>query len=112
MVILQLDFRVTWRKLKDVFKLAGSAMKADIKVDKDGKSRGMGTVQFETPLEAVQAICILSYLSAFQAASICKYTNTYHNHCSLCGKLTTGMPFPTICFVIFIFYTLLFQFFC
>ncbi|XP_041364427.1 myelin expression factor 2-like isoform X1 [Gigantopelta aegis] len=58
--IHNLDFRVTWRKLKDVFKLAGNAIKADIKVDKDGKSRGLGTVQFETPLEAVQAISMFN----------------------------------------------------
>lgn len=39
--------------------MAGVVKRADVKEDKDGKSRGMGTVTFEQPLEAVQAICIL-----------------------------------------------------
>ncbi|KAK3098789.1 hypothetical protein FSP39_023120 [Pinctada imbricata] len=49
--------KLTWKKLKDVFKLAGNVRRAEIKEDKDGKSRGMGTVQFETVVESVQAIC-------------------------------------------------------
>ena len=57
--MLQLDYKVTWWKLKDVFKLAGNVIKAEIKEDKSGKSRGMGVVTFEQPLEAVQAVCIL-----------------------------------------------------
>lgn len=43
-----------------MFKLAGNVVRSEIKEDKVGKSRGMGTVQFETPMEAVQAICILA----------------------------------------------------
>ena len=50
---------MTWHKLKEVFRLAGNVVKAEIKEDKNGKSRGMGIVQFEQPLEAVQAVCIL-----------------------------------------------------
>lgn len=57
--ILQLDFKVGWKKLKEVFGMAGVVKRADVKEDKDGKSRGMGTVTFEQSLEAVQAICIL-----------------------------------------------------
>lgn len=59
-MVLQLDFKVGWKKLKEVFGMAGVVKRADVKEDKDGKSRGMGTVTFEQPLEAVQAICILS----------------------------------------------------
>jgi hypothetical protein len=51
---------VTWRKLKDVFKLAGNVQRAEVMQSKDGKSRGMATVSFDTQLEALQAICILS----------------------------------------------------
>lgn len=43
--------------------MAGLVKRADVKEDKDGKSRGMGTVTFEQPLEAVQAICILSHFN-------------------------------------------------
>ena len=47
------------QKLKEVFALAGNVLATNIKEDRAGKSRGMGTVTFETPLEAVQAVCIL-----------------------------------------------------
>jgi heterogeneous nuclear ribonucleoprotein M len=50
---------VTRGKLKEVFALAGKVVYAELKEDKNGKSRGLGTVEFETPLEAVQAVCIL-----------------------------------------------------
>ena len=43
-----------------MFGLAGKVNKAEVMEDSNKKSRGMGTVQYETPLEAVQAICILS----------------------------------------------------
>lgn len=47
--------------------MAGIVVRADILEDKDGKSRGMGTVTFDMPLEAVQAVCILyvELLSSF-----------------------------------------------
>ena len=50
---------MTWRKLKDVFKLSGNVHRAEIMEDKSGRSRGFGTVTFDSPVEAVQAICIL-----------------------------------------------------
>ena len=37
----------------------------ELKVDKEGKSRGMGIVQFDHPMEAVQAICILYTVNIF-----------------------------------------------
>ena len=58
---VQLDYKVTSKKLKEVFALAGKVVDAELKEDKFGKSRGLGNVQFETPLEAVQAICILLF---------------------------------------------------
>ena len=57
---LQLDYKVGWKKLKEVFGMAGVVVRTDILEDKDGKSRGMGTVTFDMPIEAVQAVCILS----------------------------------------------------
>lgn len=46
--------------------MAGVVVRADILEDKDGKSRGMGTVTFDIPLEAVQAVCILSQRTVFE----------------------------------------------
>nr|XP_055030123.1 myelin expression factor 2 [Misgurnus anguillicaudatus] len=58
--VANLDFKVSWKKLKEVFSMAGTVRRADVKEDKDGKSRGMGTVTFEQPLEAVQAISMFN----------------------------------------------------
>lgn len=58
-LVFQLDYKVGWKKLKEVFSMAGVVVRADILEDKDGKSRGIGTVTFEQAIEAVQAICIL-----------------------------------------------------
>lgn len=59
MLCSQLDYKVGWKKLKEVYSMAGSVVRTDILEDKDGKSRGMGTVTFDLPIEAVQAVCIL-----------------------------------------------------
>ncbi|XP_016394272.1 heterogeneous nuclear ribonucleoprotein M-like isoform X3 [Sinocyclocheilus rhinocerous] len=58
--VANLDYKVGWKKLKEVFGMAGAVVRADILEDKDGKSRGMGTVTFEMPLEAVQAVSMFN----------------------------------------------------
>ncbi|XP_016355500.1 myelin expression factor 2-like [Sinocyclocheilus anshuiensis] len=58
--VANLDFKVGWKKLKEVFSMAGTVRRADVKEDKDGKSRGMGTVTFEHSLETVQAISMFN----------------------------------------------------
>ncbi|MBN3270431.1 MYEF2 factor, partial [Polyodon spathula] len=42
--VANLDFKVGWKKLKEVFGMAGTVKRADVKEDKEGKSRGMGTL--------------------------------------------------------------------
>uniref|UniRef100_A0A6J0SJE8 Heterogeneous nuclear ribonucleoprotein M isoform X2 n=1 Tax=Pogona vitticeps TaxID=103695 RepID=A0A6J0SJE8_9SAUR len=58
--VANLVYEVTWKKLKEVFSMAGVVVRADILKDKDGKSRGIGTVIFEQPIEAVQAISMFN----------------------------------------------------
>uniref|UniRef100_A0A671P870 RRM domain-containing protein n=1 Tax=Sinocyclocheilus anshuiensis TaxID=1608454 RepID=A0A671P870_9TELE len=58
--VANLDYKVGWKKLKEVFGMAGVVVRSDILEDKDGKSRGMGTVTFEMPLEAVQAVSMFN----------------------------------------------------
>ncbi|XP_047231278.1 heterogeneous nuclear ribonucleoprotein M isoform X3 [Girardinichthys multiradiatus] len=58
--VANLDYKVGWKKLKEVFGMAGVVLRADILEDRDGKSRGMGTVTFEMPLEAVQAVSMFN----------------------------------------------------
>ncbi|XP_056134473.1 myelin expression factor 2 [Lampris incognitus] len=64
--VANLDFKVGWKKLKEVFSMAGMVKRADVKEDKDGKSRGMGTVTFEQALEAVQAISMFNGQMLFE----------------------------------------------
>lgn len=45
--VVNFDFKVGWKKLKEVFSIVGIVKWVDIKEDKDGKSRGMGIVIFE-----------------------------------------------------------------
>ncbi|XP_062816758.1 heterogeneous nuclear ribonucleoprotein M-like [Anolis carolinensis] len=58
--VANLDYMVGWKKLKEVFCMAGVVVRADIMEDKDGKSRGIGTVTFEQAIEAVQAISMFN----------------------------------------------------
>lgn len=53
---LQLDYEVTWQKLKDIFKVVGRVMNADILMDHQGKSKGLGEVQFDNSEDAISAI--------------------------------------------------------
>lgn len=56
--VSNLDYKVNVTKLEEIFKIAGNVIEAEIKIDKDGKSRGMGIVRFEHPMEAVQSIAL------------------------------------------------------
>lgn len=44
----------------EMCRLAGRVMSAEISIDKEGKSRGFGVVEFDHPVEAVQAISMLN----------------------------------------------------
>ena len=52
----QLHYSVTWQKLKDIFRVAGSIINVEILKDREGKSRGVGEVQFETTQQALGAL--------------------------------------------------------
>lgn len=54
--IANLDYKVDAKKLKQVFKMAGKVQNVDLSVDKDGNSRGFAVVEYDHPVEAVQAI--------------------------------------------------------
>lgn len=53
-----LDYAITWQKLKDVFKVAGKVVNADILEDHAGKSKGLGEVQFDDQSDAIAAIAL------------------------------------------------------
>lgn len=57
--MIQLDYKVTEKKLREVFRLAGKVRDVELSLDSDGKSRGFAVVEYDHPVESVQAICIL-----------------------------------------------------
>lgn len=61
----QLDYKVDAKKLKQVFKLAGQVMDVELSLDKDGNSRGFAVVEYQHPVEAVQAISMLDHQLLF-----------------------------------------------
>ena len=57
--VTNLDYAVDEHKLIEVFKLAGKVLYVELARDKRGKSRGFGMVEYDHPVESVQAISML-----------------------------------------------------
>ncbi|KAJ3099600.1 hypothetical protein HDU96_010671 [Phlyctochytrium bullatum] len=55
-----LPFSVGWQDLKDLFREAGTVVRADVMMAPNGKSRGFGTVLFSTLEEANTAISLFN----------------------------------------------------
>nr|CAB3264105.1 myelin expression factor 2 [Phallusia mammillata] len=70
--VANLDYKVTYSKLKEVFQLAGRVVKVDLMLDKDNKSRGMATVTYDDPMEASQAISMLNNQKLFDRTMVVK----------------------------------------
>ncbi|KAI8812071.1 hypothetical protein BJ742DRAFT_794725 [Cladochytrium replicatum] len=51
-----LPFSVGWQELKDLFRGSGNVVRADVAMTPQGRSRGFGTVLFETEEEAQNAV--------------------------------------------------------
>ncbi|KAJ7233504.1 hypothetical protein B0H12DRAFT_1143876 [Mycena haematopus] len=51
-----LPYQAGWQDLKDLFRVAGNIVRADINLGADGRPKGSGTVVFETPKDAQAAI--------------------------------------------------------
>jgi len=54
--VANLDFKVGEKKLEEIFRLAGKVLRVRLYTDSSNNSKGHGTVEFEHPVEAVQAI--------------------------------------------------------
>lgn len=55
-----LPFRVRWQDLKDLFRKAGTVLRADVSLTTDNRSKGFGTVLFANRYDALKAIEIYS----------------------------------------------------
>ncbi|KAJ7595132.1 hypothetical protein C8J56DRAFT_777860 [Mycena floridula] len=51
-----LPFHCQWQDLKDLFRQAGTIVRADVAMGQDGRSRGFGTVAFATDYDADRAV--------------------------------------------------------
>ncbi|TFK73543.1 RNA-binding domain-containing protein [Pluteus cervinus] len=51
-----LPFHCQWQDLKDLFRQAGTILRADVALSQDGRSRGFGTVVFATESDAERAV--------------------------------------------------------
>jgi RNA recognition motif-containing protein len=60
--VSNLDYEINWKTLKDTFRRAGTCLRCDIQEDKEGKSKGFGTVVFEFPFEALTAVVLFNGL--------------------------------------------------
>lgn len=54
--VANLPYSINWQALKDMFKECGNVIRADVELDRNGYSRGFGTVIFGTPEEMEGAI--------------------------------------------------------
>eukprot|EP01138_Halocafeteria_seosinensis_P004221 gb/GECG01004316.1/.p1 GENE.gb/GECG01004316.1/~~gb/GECG01004316.1/.p1 ORF type:complete len:364 (+),score=33.91 gb/GECG01004316.1/:1-1092(+) len=57
--VSNLPFSVSWQDLKDHMRRAGSVAHAKILTDKEGRSKGCGIVEYESPQDAENAIALL-----------------------------------------------------
>jgi RNA recognition motif-containing protein len=55
-VVWNLPYHIRWQDLKDLFRDFGPVIRADVQQTGDGKSKGMGTVLFESEADAQRAI--------------------------------------------------------
>ena len=58
--VASIDFRVDELKLQEVFAMAGQISSISLFRDRDGKSRGMAVVEYDTPYEALNAVSMLN----------------------------------------------------
>ena len=66
--VANLDYKVGEHKLEEIFKLAGKVTNVKLYTDPTGNSKGHGTVEFEHPVEAVQAISMFHNQKLFSRA--------------------------------------------
>ena len=58
--VASLDYKVDESKLKEVFSLAGVVQMVSLFRDRDGKSRGMAVVEYDSPIESLNAVSMFN----------------------------------------------------
>jgi hypothetical protein len=84
----KLPYQAGWQDLKDLFRVAGNIVRADINLGADGRPKGSGTVVFETPKDAQAAISTSPRACIFFFAD---------NVTQACTTALTGTGVPSRC---------------
>jgi len=77
-----LPYTTSWQDLKDQFRLAGNVIRADILLDTTGRSKGQGTVLFESPQDAQKAIRMFENTD-FQTRIISVHEDKFAQWCAV-----------------------------
>lgn len=89
--VANLDYKVTDKKLQDIFKMAGKVLNIELKTDKDGKSKGHGIIEFDHPVEAVQAISMFNGQKLFARSMSVRMDKYKEESDGLPSKLPAGL---------------------
>ncbi|ORX92848.1 hypothetical protein K493DRAFT_316348 [Basidiobolus meristosporus CBS 931.73] len=92
--VSNLPFQCRWQNLKDLFRSAGTVLRADIAVAFDGKSRGFGTVLFAAPDDARKAIAMYN---GFQING--RTLHVQFHKCSTFPSLPVSQRRPSLTFI-------------
>ena len=74
--VANLTYSVDERKLREVFRLAGRVVMVELNRDKDGKSRGHAVLEFDHPVEAVQAISMFNDQNLYDRKMTVRFDKT------------------------------------
>ncbi len=74
--VANLVYTVDEKKLREVFRLAGRVVSVELNRDKEGKSRGHAVIDFDHPVEAVQAISMFNDQYLFERKMTVRFDKT------------------------------------
>ncbi|PFH48694.1 hypothetical protein AMATHDRAFT_149267 [Amanita thiersii Skay4041] len=75
-----LPFHCQWQDLKDLFRQAGTIIRADVALGPDGRSRGFGTVVFATEADAEHAVKMFNGYVSIQSSCMHCYGLLIHSY--------------------------------
>lgn len=70
--VANLVYTVDEKKLREVFRLAGRCVSVELSRDKEGKSRGHAVIEYDHPVEAVQAISMFNNQPLYDRKMTCR----------------------------------------
>ncbi|THH13424.1 hypothetical protein EW146_g6792 [Bondarzewia mesenterica] len=92
-LLLLLPYRVRWQDLKDLFRKAGTVLRADVSLGPDNRSRGFGTVLLATAEDAGRAVDMFNgYSWQTRSAS----TSGYHTPATASFRAVPFGPPPVL----------------